>query len=362
MNKRGIDIGLFGAFERHNFGDWLMAFCAAELLQPMQSKWLYDFDDLGFGINQSVGNFTKLVKFLNESESPTIIHVGGETLACTTTAAAEMSSQEKTSNFDRVLHYVLPETYNSKKIERYFFGVGGIGVLSLDPLMTKDLANSLNSAKWVSVRDPVSQSNLMELGVKARMHPDIVHVMPRLFPISLQDVKDERKLVFQTSEAILRSCTNQTSEMLFKYFSNYTSIRLVVAGVAPGHDSFNSYLNLIRIVNQRRPNWISILFDINPLNIVKEIASASLVISTSLHFRIVAIAYGIPRISMFVEKSINYGKKWDLDRFSISSFSEVSECLSKIEGYESHHFKELSDLRTKEVFECWNEMLEIYAL
>ena len=361
MSKRGIDIGLFGAFERHNFGDWLMAFCATELLKPMQSKWLYDFGDLGFGINQSVGNFTKLVKFLNESEAPTIIHVGGETLACTTAAAAEMSSQEKTSNFDRVLHYVLPETYNSIKIERYFFGVGGIEVPSLDPLMTKELVDSLNSAKWVSVRDPVSQSNLMKLGVKAKMHPDIVQVMPKLFSINLQDVKVEGKLVLQTSEVILRSCTNQTSEMLFKYFSNYTSIRLVVAGVAPGHDSFNSYLDLMRIVNKKRPNWISILFDIDPLNIVKEIASASLVISTSLHFRIVAMAYGIPRISMFVEKSINYGKKWDLEKFAISSYSEVYECLSEVEGYEPHHFKELSDLRTKEVFECWGEMMETYA-
>ena len=64
MNDRENSLGFFGAFERHNFGDWLMAYCAEELLKPKNCGWLYDFEDFGMGINPSVGNFVKLNTFI----------------------------------------------------------------------------------------------------------------------------------------------------------------------------------------------------------------------------------------------------------------------------------------------------------
>jgi hypothetical protein len=148
--------------------------------------------------------------------------------------------------------------------------------------------------------------------------------------------------------------------MLLENFSDFDSITLVIAGIAPGHDSFMAYLNLVRVVSRIRPNWISISFDIDPLNIVREIATADLVVASSLHFRIVAMSYGIPRISIFVEKSINYGKYWDLTDFSVQNYSDMGKVFSEIKRVESDQFNELALLRTKEVIGNWSEMMEAY--
>lgn len=360
MNDRENSLGLFGAFERHNFGDWLMAYCAVQLLKPIDCAWLYDFEDFGMGVNPMVGNFAKLNYFLTQTKEPCVFHVGGETLACSSEVAAEMSSQSNNREFDRLLHYVLPEKFGSKPIKRFFFGVGGIGIPSLDSAQRKHLADSLNSAMWVSVREPLTQSNLAKIGVEAKLTPDLVHVISRFLPIDNQSFTGGTKLVLQISEAILNSHLNATAEMLVENFSDFDSITLVIAGTAPGHDSLMAYLNLQGVVNRIRPNWINISFDIDPLNIVKEIASADLVVASSLHFRIVAMSYGVPRISVFVEKSINYGKYWDLNDFSAQNYSKIGEAISKIRRVESEQFNDLALLRTKEVIDNWSKMMEVY--
>jgi hypothetical protein len=361
MSEPESSLGLFGAFERHNFGDWLMAYCAEELMKPKPTEWLYDFMDLGLGINSSVGNFTRLTDFLTRTTEPNIFHVGGETLACSSKAAAEMSSQTNEPIFHRPLHYVLPERYGSKVIKRYFFGVGGMSIPSLSREDTKSLVDSLNSSSWISVRDPLSQSNLADLGVRARLTPDLVHVISNIFPRDFRYSDNSTKLVLQISEVILDSYLNETSDLLFEHFSGFDSITLVIAGIAPGHDSFSSYFNLVASVNRVRPNWIKIFFDIDPLSIVKEIASANLVIASSLHFRIVAMSYAVPRISLFVEKSINYGRHWDLGDFSVTNYSKMGEAVTKINSIDLEQFKELSLSRSKEVLDNWNEMMDVYG-
>jgi Polysaccharide pyruvyl transferase len=354
-------LGLFGAFERHNFGDWLMAYCATELIKPKQTEWLYDFDDFGLGINPCVGNYVKLNDFLNRTPEPNIIHVGGETLACTSKYAAEKSSQTNKLTFNRPLHYVLPEKLESKVIRRFFFGVGGMGIPVLDRTQTESLVDSLESALWVSVRDPLSQTNLRNIGVRARLGPDLVHVISKLLPREAQSSNEKTKLVLQISEILLKTYLNETSDLIIKYFSEYDSITLVIAGIAPGHDSFCAYFNLVGIVNKTRTNWVKILFDIDPLSIVREIASADLVVASSLHFRIVAMSYAVPRISIFVEKSINYGNYWDIEDFSLEDYSKISEVISRIANLELEQLEVVSLLRTKEVLENWDEMMEAYG-
>ena len=222
------------------------------------------------------------------------------------------------------------------------------------------MVDSLHSASWVSVRDPLTQSNLANLGVKANLTPDLVHVISKILPIYRHTSTSKTKLVLQISHVILNNHFNETFEMLLENFSGFDSINLVIAGIAPGHDSFMAYLNLVRVLNRIRPNWISILFDIDPLNIVREIATADLVVASSLHFRIVAMSYGVPRISIFVEKSINYGRYWDLRDFSVQNYSDMGKVFSKVKRVELEQFKELAFLRTNEVMGNWSEMMEAY--
>ena len=67
----------------------------------------------------------------------------------------------------------------------------------------------------------------------------------------------------------------------------------------------------------RRPRgraWavdIEIVADRRPLALVEHIRRARVVVGTSLHVRIVAAAYGVPRVSLSKPKPTRYAKLWD---------------------------------------------------
>ena len=55
------------------------------------------------------------------------------------------------------------------------------------------------------------------------------------------------------------------------------------------------------------------LEDRRPLALVDHIRRARVVIGTSLHVRIVAAAYGVPRVSLAKPKPTRYARLWDPD-------------------------------------------------
>ena len=360
LKESNLQIGLFGAFERHNFGDWLMAYCASELLEEKYtSAWIYDFDKFGEGINRDCGKYIHLNQFLSISKNPIVIHVGGETLACSSGDAALMAAHEVINEIVRPLHYVLPSSLNKIVIKRTFFGTGGIGVSGLSRQDAGYLKTSLESASWVSVRDRTSFQNLQDLGINPIIHPDIVSVVSSVHPLSDFAPAEKSKLVFQISSSLLKGRVEETRDAFFKYFHEFESIKLVAAGIALGHDKLESYLELANLVNKRRKNWISVLFDLDPIAIVEEIATAKLVVATSLHFRIVAMSYGIPRISMFVHKAINYGENWDLAEFGVNEYSQIGNALKSLGNFSGAEFREIGILRSTEVVKNWSEMVQI---
>ncbi len=359
MKQSNLQIGLFGAFERHNFGDWLMAYCASKLLEQRYSPaWIYDFDNFGKGINRDCGSYIRLDQFLSISENPLVIHIGGETLACSSGDAARMASNETINELARPLHYVLPNSLNGVALKRTFFGTGGTGVSGLSRQDVGTLEDSLKSASWVSVRDRISFQNLQDLGINPILHPDIVSMISSIHPLKDFIPAEKSKLVFQISSSLLSSRLEETCDTLLKHFHEFESVKLVVAGIALGHDSLESYLELANLVNTRRKNWISILFDLDPLKIVEEIATAKLVIATSLHFRIVAMSYGVPRISMFVQKTLNYAENWDLAEFGVNEYGQFGDMLNQLGNFNEVEFREIGVLRSNEVVKNWSEMMQ----
>jgi hypothetical protein len=329
------------------------------LKEKYTSAWIYDFDKFGEGINRDCGKYIHLDQFLSISENPIVIHVGGETLACSSGDAALMASHETTKDMVRPLHYVLPNSLNGIVLKRTFFGTGGTGVSGLSRQDAGCLEDSLKSACWVSVRDRTTFQNLQDLGIDPIIHPDIVSIISSIHPLKDFAPAEKSKLVFQISSSLLNGRLEETCEALFKYFHEFESIKLVVAGIVLGHDRLESYLELAHLVNTRRKNWISILFDLDPIEIVEEIATAKLVVATSLHFRIVAMSYGIPRISMFVHKAINYGENWDLAEFGVNEYSQFGDALKQLGNFSKEKFREIGILRSKEVVRNWSEMMQI---
>ena len=85
-------------------------------------------------------------------------------------------------------------------------------------------------------------------------------------------------------------------------------VRLLLAGTATGHDAVEDYEAVARAA---RGVDIEIVADRRPLALVEHIRRARVVVGTSLHVRIVAAAYGVPRVSLSKPKPTRYAKLWD---------------------------------------------------
>ena len=85
-----------------------------------------------------------------------------------------------------------------------------------------------------------------------------------------------------------------------------------MAGTAPKHDSVEDLDRVAERVRALDPaREVEVLTDRRPLDIVRQIREARIVIGTSLHVRIVAAAYGLPRVTMRRTKPTRYAAHWD---------------------------------------------------
>ena len=89
-------------------------------------------------------------------------------------------------------------------------------------------------------------------------------------------------------------------------------LQFLMAGAAAGHDSVKSLERLADEVRKVDPGReIEILTERRPLDIVHQIRQARVVIGTSLHVRIIAAAYGLPRVTLRRAKPAKYATHWD---------------------------------------------------
>ena len=325
------ELGLFGAHERHNFGDWLLSFCADSLLVESHCEWLYDFSEFGVGISKECGRYNKLADFLAKSSQPLVIHVGGETLACSPHRANGMNPGA-TSLSTRPIFYVLPEFVGKKRIRRLFFGVGGVhGDEVINAEEKEYLRESLSTSEWLGVRDSISKSRLEALGIQPKLTPDLVSLLPQFCDVN--DTQNEKRMVFQASAAEITSHESNILRFLDAAAKQFDVVEILTAGIAPGHDSWIKYLEIQAQLRALGVNNVEVTLDLNPLSIARKIATSHLTISTSLHFRIIAMAYAVPRVSVARDKVLNYASEWDLQPLFSRDFGprlweQVSEALS----------------------------------
>ncbi|MBQ3357330.1 MAG: polysaccharide pyruvyl transferase family protein [Microbacterium sp.] len=190
-------------------------------------------------------------------------------------------------------------------------GVSGIG--GLTPWRAAVATSALREARYISVRDPKSAELLERLGIPHRLAPDLVHTIASVLPI---DAPRDSSVLLQLSEGHIRTYGIEawTDAIVACSELGDHPIRLFVAGSAPAHDSIERYRELIDRVSAERPDWDIALSDARSIDDrVREIATASLWIGSSLHGRILACAYGTKRLSIAKPKVDVYAETWDAD-------------------------------------------------
>lgn len=192
----------FGAFDRHNFGDLLLARVAQRLhpiaapapvwaglaardLRPWGGVTCESLADLAAGWAERFG------------ERPArLIHVGGEILTTTAWQAAVMLqspelARQAIARWDqdaegaacwaweqlgcrRAIPYVAGRDSLPRVGWLEFRGIGGVALAGLTPPAREEVLSALRQADRLGVRDRVTQAALAQAGVSAVLEPDPV--------------------------------------------------------------------------------------------------------------------------------------------------------------------------------------------
>ncbi len=192
--------------------------------------------------------------------------------------------------------------------------VGIAGVRGIESPRRETVVAALRGATSIVVRDRGSSKLLTDLGIEHRLAPDAVHALSVLYP-SERDAGADVAIV-QISRSRLRLLGHAAVGAAIAGSPQLARrpIRLMLAGTATGHDAVDDYEQVIRAARRAaRGIDIQILDERRPLELAAHIQRARVVIATSLHARIVAAAYGVPRVSLAKPKPTRYARLWDPD-------------------------------------------------
>lgn len=325
-----MTVVLFGAFDRHNLGDLLLAHVAAALLpgQDLVFTGLVERD-----LRDAGGHAVQALSRLATPGSPApsaLIHVGGEILTCSAWQAAVMLLPPDQAQ--RTIHYlerdpsarlnwargmvgsaarapyVASRRFYPGLASVVFCGVGGVALDQLEAELRDEVLASLRSADAISVRDRQTLAHLAAAGIAAQLVPDpavmvaelfgeLIHGRAgggevaqtlRAFPqgyIAVQfsaDFSDEHTLTQLAAQLDQAAALSGLGVVLFR------------AGAAPWHDEL---ANLGRVAARMRPGAAQLFRSLHLWDLCALIAHSRVYCGSSLHGRIVAMAFALPRVN-----------------------------------------------------------------
>lgn len=344
-----LPLVLFGAFDRHNFGDLLFPHLMTALLpgRAFAFAGLVGRDLQAFG-----GHKVKALSAWGDERPAQLIHVGGELLTCTAWQAAVMlldpnKAAEAIARYDadpaaaaawaarqlgtvRAMPYVVGRDGIAGSGRLIFNAVGGVEWTAVPASAREAVRTALGRADWVSVRDHLTQAALRAEGLDFPLCPDPAVMVAECFGERIAarqqgEVKDlleafpQGYLACQFSADFGDDTTLDTLARKLSRVVAATGMGLVFyrAGAAPWHDDAGLYETL----QQRLPRGMTRIFQsLNVWGICALIAASRGAVGSSLHGRIVALAYGLPRVSLIPPqqgtrpvKTAAFAETWEPD-------------------------------------------------
>lgn len=326
----GLPVVLFGACDRHNFGDLLFAHVAGALLpgRELIHAGLVHRDLRRHG-GHAVGALAGVVAAL-DGRPFHFVHVGGELLTCEAWQAAVMlQPQHIAREIVARLHgrpaqgaawarevlgvadrapYAVARARLPGAAAIVYNAVGGVDLDRQDAALRAEVVAKLQAADAVGVRDRQTQAALEAAGVPAALLPDPGVLVAELWGTPLRrrarqgEVAAIRRacpqgyIAIQFSadfgdDATLGQIANQLDEIAAATGYGIVFFR---AGAAPWHDDLECYRRAA--ARMRAP--AQIFHSLQLWDICALIVGARAYSGSSLHGRIVATAFALPRLSL----------------------------------------------------------------
>ena len=344
---------LFGAFDRHNFGDLLFPHIAAALLPDRELilAGLTERDLTACG-GHRIAALADLAKALGHPPVE-IIHVGGELLTCDAWQAAVMLSPPEQAQaliaryadapaarrewvqgqlgLPDLAPYAITRSLFPRATRIVFNAVGGVGLDECDPSLRHEVLAKLATADAVSVRDAHTLAHLDAANIPAGLVPDPAVMVAALFSDRIDqhaasgEVAGLRSrfpggfLAVQFSADFGDDATLNLLAAQLDRVTAETGLGIVFfrAGAAPWHDDDAVYL---RLAARMRAGTTALFTSLVLWDICALIATSRGYCGSSLHGRIVSMAYGLPRVNLIHPadagrrtKQAAYAATWEVD-------------------------------------------------
>jgi hypothetical protein len=341
---------LFGAFDRHNFGDLLLAHVASHWMagRTLHYGGLAERDLSSCG-GHKVQALSRLGACMGDAPVD-IVHVGGEILTCSAWEAAVMllpasaapavvarldaepSARAAWARAQLGLHdlapYLLPEGLFANAADVRYQAIGGIDLDRLEPAMRAEVVAKLKAATRVGVRDRHTHAMLESAGVRCHLEPDPAVMVAELFaprigrharrgePSGVIAAFPRGYLAVQCSadfgdDATLAALATQLEQLARAQGSGIVLFR---AGAAPWHDDLDVYRRLEKRISGVQ---VAIFRSLELWDICALIAHSRGFAGSSLHGSIVAGAFALPRVGLLrpgqllaASKQVAFGATW----------------------------------------------------
>ncbi len=349
---------LFGAFDRHNFGDLLFPHIAAALLPGgnLIFAGLAERDLRPYGGHQ-VRALPQLALELRDCPA-NIVHAGGELLTCDAWQAAVMllapdEAQAVIARLDAhaaekrkwaqgmlgigdLAPYALARRLFPGAASVVYCGVGGVDLASRDAPFRAEVEAKLKQADQVGVRDRITLSCLAAAGIEARLMPDPAVMTAELFgeEIRCQAREGETARILDSllqgyiavqfsadfgDDATLSQIAGQLDQVSHESGLGVVFFR---AGAAPWHDELDCYQ---RCAARMRAPAVKLFSSLHLWDICALLAHSRAYCGSSLHGRIVAMAFALPRVNLrhpaeagLETKQAAYASTWEVPGMPIT--------------------------------------------
>jgi len=345
---------LFGAFDRHNFGDLLFTHVAAAMLPDRR---LLFAGVAGRDLRADGGHRVKSAARLASRwcDRPlTIFHAGGELLTCSAWEAAVMLQQPEeaaamarfaghaggANDRERWAHeqlglpdrapYVLSRSLFPRAERIIVHAAGGVDLDALDASTRDEVFAKLRDADRVSVRDKQTLAHLATAGITATLIPDPAVMTAELFGTAIATYAAQGE-VAQVARAFPEGYVavqfsaefgdDSTLDVIAHALDDAAAahglgIVFFRAGAAPWHDDLACYARTAARMRSRT----EIFQSLHLLDICALIACSRAYAGSSLHGRIVASAFALPRVNLRQPghgprqtKQEAFAAAWDMD-------------------------------------------------
>lgn len=338
---------LFGAFDRHNLGDILLAHVAERdaAPRPVVFAGLAARDLTAYG-GQRVRAIAELALAWGDARAD-LLHVGGELLTCDLYQAAVMLQSEASAHaaiarFDLApsaaldwamatlglrqrLAYLAPKSLFRNPGRFGYRAVGGVSLDRLSHEQRREVGARLGEADTVTARDHTTQSLLAGMGIRAALEPDPASRVPGLFAATIAHHTE-------SGEPARISAACPAGYLAVQFAAEYgddaslsviarhlervaddagLAIVLFRAGAAPWHDDLAVYRRLAGFMGTRRTHLFQSL---DVWDICALLAGARAYCGTSLHGWILGRAWGLQLLPFPVELRLDklsaYTETW----------------------------------------------------